>query len=755
MQASTNSGNDSLSRRYTDKARRCPFKRYLYLLHVQGSLCDVQLRIGNNAIPAHYIILASASEFFRTMCVAGKHLDLSGLIEDPKILKIIVQYIYTSKIKLSLSRVRSLLDSLTYIDVGSLKKHCEQYLFEQLQPKRLFETWELAWRYELNDLSVVCIALYHEIHCDKVLQCERIKHLSIEFIDFLTMLIPTIANLSPTPGLKLLYQWLSHDTESRIYSADNIIKNLLPNKVEKDLLGDVNTFLESYQRPVESILKDAIRAFLLDAKEDVSTTICRKMTKRFFELTGLENRAGIINDSNTKLSLGPLQENSFSLKNSFSDLGRNSTVKVNFTTESQRSNGFIGQMHYTRFGSPASEDCESIKWSIIVQESNLKMTAVYCSNNDNWYNYYTPKGIYKPIGFVNNDLICQHNVSGILAHNLTSMVSRVCNQQLPDINSAEEYIFCHGNSQVAYFIYSNSLYTVSILKHHKVKTFRIIISRWDYINNVCRVQLSVHPSSPAGSIRHASLTVRTSTGPNIYIMVTVLTRKRDISSQSKPSNEFSFHPNELFYIFKADIEAKTFEQIGFRPSEPPGLHLMPTIILEDCIIFILRTEDMITSFTDSFNNDTSIPLYTLVFYIKSNSWKCRRLLLPLPPFSKIPVKHSKGESYLKVNISFFKHFMLLGLHRAPYIYQIAMYDLSKSQVFILKPLPLPSVNTMTICLVESNTPKQLASKKYLSEVNMSTFYFEKWLLESWEGDTVSSIQKSFSTSVKSNYLNVS
>ncbi len=132
----------------------------------KGSLCDVQLRTVDGAIvPAHRVVLAASSGFFRALFVGSgrqmregaedsKPICLTGV--DEASLRALLKAVYsnssTSSDQLNNDTVLPLLAAASYLSVESVRDACNQYLHTQICLETVVETLVLAEKYDCADL---------------------------------------------------------------------------------------------------------------------------------------------------------------------------------------------------------------------------------------------------------------------------------------------------------------------------------------------------------------------------------------------------------------------------------------------------------------------------------------------------------------------------------------------------------------------------------------------------------------------------
>ncbi len=105
-------------------------------LRVNSELCDIVLKIGNEKISSHKIILSANSPYFRAM-FSNKYSESSqSMIEIHEVefsaLESLVQYFYTSKIHISTTNVQELLAASCMLQVSGITDACCEFMRRHL-----------------------------------------------------------------------------------------------------------------------------------------------------------------------------------------------------------------------------------------------------------------------------------------------------------------------------------------------------------------------------------------------------------------------------------------------------------------------------------------------------------------------------------------------------------------------------------------------------------------------------------------------
>ena len=129
----------------------------MYALRQQGQLCDVQLLVNNTIIPAHRVVLAAFSPYFRAMFCSqlNESQQSSVSIQDfsTAIVSLIVEYAYTASIDITEENVQMILRAASFMQIETLENLCTQFLLVHLHPSNCLGIREFA-------LCLGCSSLY-------------------------------------------------------------------------------------------------------------------------------------------------------------------------------------------------------------------------------------------------------------------------------------------------------------------------------------------------------------------------------------------------------------------------------------------------------------------------------------------------------------------------------------------------------------------------------------------------------------------
>uniref|UniRef100_A0A8C4T9J1 BTB domain-containing protein n=1 Tax=Erpetoichthys calabaricus TaxID=27687 RepID=A0A8C4T9J1_ERPCA len=134
-------------------------------LTVSPLLCDVTLDAQGQAFPAHKLILASASGYCRVLFLGTSGTPDDGVVKLKDVsargLGLLLDFIYTGKVRLSLATVEDTLRAAQTLLVRDAIKLCLQFLDETLGPENCLEVLRIAQKLgpgELRQKAASCLA---------------------------------------------------------------------------------------------------------------------------------------------------------------------------------------------------------------------------------------------------------------------------------------------------------------------------------------------------------------------------------------------------------------------------------------------------------------------------------------------------------------------------------------------------------------------------------------------------------------------
>ena len=208
------------------KSKLIPYNSSLGKLLKDRFLCDVVIRVNTTTVPVHRVILSAASCFFYDLF---KHFetkqehDLTNVFIDSDNLNQILIYIYEGYVKIGWWNIFTLLTMNQVLGISSLNHHCAQFLLSELRPVNAIEIWQIAWKYNLQELANISLIVCRETTTYALMIKENIILLCEEFLSYLLANEEVMTTLSPKSVVRILAWW----TCSRTFKNDEKINKLI------------------------------------------------------------------------------------------------------------------------------------------------------------------------------------------------------------------------------------------------------------------------------------------------------------------------------------------------------------------------------------------------------------------------------------------------------------------------------------------------------------------------------------------------
>ena len=213
---------------YEEKEHSRNAFKQLNILREKEELCDVVLVVDEAEIKAHKIVLAACSPYFESMFI-GEFAEPDGepiIIEEIEEVALIalVDFAYTSCIKLSQTNVYTLFEAADLLQFQGVKNACFRFFKSQMNKTNCIRTW-----------------LFAESHnCTELIEAS-LKFIEVNFLDivrgreFLAVEADTVCRIVELEDLAIaceeqVYEavlgWLNHDIEERQQYASKILQNV-------------------------------------------------------------------------------------------------------------------------------------------------------------------------------------------------------------------------------------------------------------------------------------------------------------------------------------------------------------------------------------------------------------------------------------------------------------------------------------------------------------------------------------------------
>ena len=217
-----------------------------------GRFTDVIIKVENENIPAHRVVLACYSKYFEGMFATemSEKYQNAVVIEgfDCVVVKSIIDYFYAEKIVIDSSNVVKLLEASDYLQVDDIKSFCFEFLESGLTVDSCLQVIA-AYNFFKPQASLNRAYQYVSEHLEKITLEENFKALSKdELSSIIGKLDPKI--VSESSKFTTIMKWIKHDAEIRKGELTELFQLI-------DLFQVKYEFLENAVT-IEPLIKDNI-----------------------------------------------------------------------------------------------------------------------------------------------------------------------------------------------------------------------------------------------------------------------------------------------------------------------------------------------------------------------------------------------------------------------------------------------------------------------------------------------------------------
>ena len=252
----------------------------LNVMRKNGELCDVVLTVDEKEIRAHKVVLAACSSYFLPMFI-GEFAEPDGIpivieeVEEDALIAL-VDFAYTSKIKITHRNVYSLFEAADILQFQGVKNACFKFFKSQMNKSNCIRTW-----------------LFADCHnCTELIEAS-LKYIECNFLDivrgqeFLSVEPETMARIVDLEDLAIsceeqVYEavlgWLYYDIDRRSKHAAELFKNVRFPSIEREYLMHIVDHEPVIRNDPDCLqmLIDALQSHMTSAR----ATIKKKLKKQ-------------------------------------------------------------------------------------------------------------------------------------------------------------------------------------------------------------------------------------------------------------------------------------------------------------------------------------------------------------------------------------------------------------------------------------------------------------------------------------------
>jgi len=226
-------------------------------------LCDVTLVVKSEVFHAHRVVLASRSPYFLGMFKSNmaesqqEEITLTGL--DANSFKLILDFMYLNKIKVTESNVQFLLPAASLLQIMPIVEACAEFLKDKLQPSNCLGFQSFADLHHCEDLKKQALQ-YATEHFWEV--CRQEEFLRITSDQLKSLVKSDVLNVrSEEKVYEALLKWVKHDVEGRHQYIPDLMQcvrwSLLPQSyIAKEVVNE--PVLKSYLAVKDMIINALI-----------------------------------------------------------------------------------------------------------------------------------------------------------------------------------------------------------------------------------------------------------------------------------------------------------------------------------------------------------------------------------------------------------------------------------------------------------------------------------------------------------------
>ncbi|XP_010878570.2 kelch-like protein 9 isoform X2 [Esox lucius] len=200
------------------------------MFRIDETLCDVILVPGDSTdtFPVHRVIMASASDYFKAMFTGGmreqemKTIKLHAVSKTG--LKNIIDFIYTSRLRLSMADLQDTLEAANFLQVLPVLGFCNDLLSTEITVDNCLEVEHIAGELLLEDVQAHIVQFVCQ-NLSALLQSGRYLQLSESSMSN-ALASDSLKGFTEMELYRVARSWIDHEPSTRLPAAHSLMRHV-------------------------------------------------------------------------------------------------------------------------------------------------------------------------------------------------------------------------------------------------------------------------------------------------------------------------------------------------------------------------------------------------------------------------------------------------------------------------------------------------------------------------------------------------
>jgi hypothetical protein len=146
----------------------------LYQAYKDQNHCDIELQLQDGIIKAHKIVLALGSQWFEARLGDNWNKQVGAIKCDThsgESTRALIEFLYTSKIEISIDNAEELFQVADYYNVEDLIKKCTDFLEKNMTINTVFQILNISHKNNIHELKSKCLH-FLDLHIESILSSQ-------------------------------------------------------------------------------------------------------------------------------------------------------------------------------------------------------------------------------------------------------------------------------------------------------------------------------------------------------------------------------------------------------------------------------------------------------------------------------------------------------------------------------------------------------------------------------------------------------